>query len=165
MVVHVPFVLWVCVKNEFLISSRAALYCLETAGGEKVICGLAIRGERNRMTYKPSDYFIEEYCEIFPLGVVAEWNFSCQLGVWLDSIVYHSFVRYNQEVNGASTWIVLRHGFKAWPVGVNHELAKAGILFVDKEGMGWLRYINCMSLLTISTAFFVLLLSNVVVTS
>ncbi|KAF7129582.1 hypothetical protein RHSIM_Rhsim10G0086300 [Rhododendron simsii] len=94
------------------------------------------------MSYKPSDYLVEEYCEIFPLGVVAEWNFSCQLGVWLDSIVYHSFVRYNQKVmaeittglrqyfpvDGASTWIVLRHGFKAWPVGGNHELAKAGIL-------------------------------------
>lgn len=82
-------------------------YCLEAAGGEKVICGLAIRGERNRMSYKPSDYLVEEYCEIFPLGVVAEWNFSCQLDVWLDSIVYHSFVRYNQKVQVDSSLLHL----------------------------------------------------------
>ncbi|KAI8551269.1 hypothetical protein RHMOL_Rhmol06G0172400 [Rhododendron molle] len=49
------------------------------------------------MTHKPFDCFLEDYREILPLGTVVEWNFSCQLGAWLDDIVYHSFVRYSEE--------------------------------------------------------------------
>ncbi|KAI8551267.1 hypothetical protein RHMOL_Rhmol06G0172300 [Rhododendron molle] len=45
------------------------------------------------MTHKPFDCFLADYREILPLGTVVEWNFSCQLGSWLDDIVYHSFVR------------------------------------------------------------------------
>ncbi|KAF7154272.1 hypothetical protein RHSIM_Rhsim01G0128100 [Rhododendron simsii] len=35
--------------------------------------------------------------DILSLGHVVEWNYNFQLSAWLDNIVYHSCVRYNEE--------------------------------------------------------------------
>ncbi|KAG5561983.1 hypothetical protein RHGRI_004875 [Rhododendron griersonianum] len=41
--------------------------------------------------------FVQDYRNILPLGHVLMWNYSFQLNAWLDDIVYHSFVRYNNK--------------------------------------------------------------------
>ncbi|KAG5528450.1 hypothetical protein RHGRI_029210 [Rhododendron griersonianum] len=139
MVVNVPFRHWVCVKNSWQESPRRALYYLETIEAQQVIVAVAIRAGGNQLVYQRFGDFVQDYRNSLPLGHVLMWNYSYQLNAWLDDIVYHSFVRCSNEVpgdterlpcllreyfdaNGSSTWILLRHGSRAWPVEVvNHE--------------------------------------------
>lgn len=78
MVVRVPFLRWDIVKNPSNLSSRVALYYLETTQGQQVIAALAIRGEDNRLVYQPFGQFIEGYQDLLNLGHVAWWNYSFQ---------------------------------------------------------------------------------------
>ncbi|KAI8570664.1 hypothetical protein RHMOL_Rhmol01G0053600 [Rhododendron molle] len=66
--------------------------------GEQVIAAFAVRGADNRMVYQPFDEFVQDYQGVFNLGHVSEWNYGFQLNAWLDDLVYHSFVRYSEEV-------------------------------------------------------------------
>ncbi|XP_058190177.1 uncharacterized protein LOC131307591 [Rhododendron vialii] len=147
MVLRAPFVRWARIKNPSPTSPRAALFYLQTAAGKKVSCALAVRGPTNRITYKAFGAFLDEYHQILPLGGVAQWRFSSIFSQWLDGLLYHSFLLCSEEgvanawhlnyvvpadsaqklpkglrayfpADGASTWIVLRHGFRAWPVEV-----------------------------------------------
>ncbi|KAG5521842.1 hypothetical protein RHGRI_034165 [Rhododendron griersonianum] len=149
-----PFLRWGSVKSPSGVSSRTALYYLETAEGQQVIAALAPRTEDNHLVYRAFGQFVEDYQDLLNLGDVIKWNYVFQLNAWLDDILYHSFVRYCEEgVNecwhlknlfmpavaerlprslyqhfhsdGSSTWVLLRHGLKAWPVEiVNHEFRK-----------------------------------------
>ncbi|KAF7129346.1 hypothetical protein RHSIM_Rhsim10G0059000 [Rhododendron simsii] len=143
MVLRAPFVRWACIKNPSPTSPRAALFYLETAEGNRVSCALAIRGPTNRITYTALGAFVDEYHEILPLGGVVRWRFRSIFGQWLDGLLYHSFLLCSEEgvnnawhlnyvvpaetakwpscllpADGTSTWIVLRHGFRAWPVEI-----------------------------------------------
>ncbi|KAI8553770.1 hypothetical protein RHMOL_Rhmol05G0042000 [Rhododendron molle] len=94
MVLHVPFLRWDGVGNPLTSSSGTAFYYLETAGGEQVTTALALRTESNRLIYRASSEFLEEYQELLHLGTILEWDYVFQLNAWLDDIVYHSFVRH-----------------------------------------------------------------------
>ncbi|XP_058228342.1 uncharacterized protein LOC131336491 [Rhododendron vialii] len=154
MVVNVPFLRWDKVPSPSPLSSTVASYYLETAEGQQVIVAFAVRRADNRMVYRPFHEFIESYHGVFNLGNVGEWDYGFQLNAWLDDLVYHSFVRYSEEVidqcwylkklcmpditerlprglcqyfpaDGSSTWVLLRHGKKAWSVEiVDHEFRK-----------------------------------------
>ncbi|KAG5536842.1 hypothetical protein RHGRI_024319 [Rhododendron griersonianum] len=154
MVLHVLFLRWGSDGNPLTSSSGTASYYLETPGGEQVIAALAIRTEDYRLIYRASEEFVEEYQELLHLGPVVEWNYVFQLNAWLDDIVYHSFVRHSTAgvpsfwycktlsmstvverlpralwqhfpSDGLSTWVLLKHGSKAWPVEVvNCEFRK-----------------------------------------
>ncbi|XP_058217257.1 uncharacterized protein LOC131328317 [Rhododendron vialii] len=154
MVVHVPFLRWDKIPNPSPLSSTVGLYYLETAEGQQVIVAFVVRGAENRMVYQPFHEFLEDYHGVFNLGDVNEWNYGFQLNVWLDDLMYHSFVRYSEEAvdqcwylkklsmpdvterlpralcqyfpaDGSSAWVVLRHGKKAWSVEiVSHEFRR-----------------------------------------
>ncbi|KAF7132190.1 hypothetical protein RHSIM_Rhsim09G0155200 [Rhododendron simsii] len=49
------------------------------------------------MTYRPFDSFLEEYRTVLPSSCTSEWNFRFQLAVWLDGIMYYSFLQYSEE--------------------------------------------------------------------
>lgn len=72
----VLFVRWAHVKNPALTSPIAAVYYLQTAEGQRVVCALALRDERNRITYRAFDTFLEDYHQILPLGDAIQWNFG-----------------------------------------------------------------------------------------
>ncbi|KAF7119306.1 hypothetical protein RHSIM_Rhsim13G0221100 [Rhododendron simsii] len=151
MVVHVPFVHWAHVKNPALASLITAVFYLQTAGGQRVVCALALRDERNRITYRAFDNFLEDYRQILPLGGAIQWNFGCLLlhgYMMLYTIRSFGSVKKHIRVcvsrtwhlkyvgpadsterlprglchcfpaNGASTWILLRHGSRASPVKI-----------------------------------------------
>lgn len=92
MILCAPFVRWGCVQNPHITSPRATLFYLENAQGEKFSCALAIRGPKNRITYKAFDSFLDDYCEILPLGNAKQWRFRAMLAQWMDGIIYHSFL-------------------------------------------------------------------------
>lgn len=73
---HAPFIRWDLVSNGFRACTKADIYYLETAQDEKVVCVTTIRGERNHMTYKPFDSFLEDCRAILPLSTALEWNLS-----------------------------------------------------------------------------------------
>ncbi|KAI8567947.1 hypothetical protein RHMOL_Rhmol02G0160700 [Rhododendron molle] len=165
MVLRVPFVRWARIKNPSPTSPRAALFCLQTAEGTKVSCALAIRGPTNRITYTAFGAFLDEYRQILPLGAVTQWRFSSMFAQWLDGLLYHSFLLCTEEgvsnawhlncvaaasscqklpnglracfpADGASTWIILRHGFRAWPVEViNFEFREGWDTFRDDHAL------------------------------
>ncbi|KAG5565708.1 hypothetical protein RHGRI_001578 [Rhododendron griersonianum] len=161
MVLRAPFVRWARIKNPSPTSPRTALFYLQTAEGNKVSCALAIRGPTNRITYTAFGVFLDEYHEILPLGGIVQWRFSSMFAQWLDGLLYHSFLLCSEKgvgnawhlnyvvpassaqklpnglcayfpANGESTWIVLRHGFRAWPVEViNFEFGEGWDNFRD----------------------------------
>ncbi|KAI8551832.1 hypothetical protein RHMOL_Rhmol06G0217400 [Rhododendron molle] len=165
MVVHAPFLRWDVIWIPSLISKRRALYYLETAGGERVVAAVQMHGENNRLIYEPLAEFVEEYQGLLNLGDVTKWSFGFQLNAWLDNIVYHSFVQYSEEVvdqcwymkdfslptiakrlphslqqhfkaDGSSTWVILRHGLKAWSIEiVNHEFRNGWDVLRDAHGL------------------------------
>ncbi|KAF7152067.1 hypothetical protein RHSIM_Rhsim01G0132200 [Rhododendron simsii] len=103
MVVDAPFVRWDKISHDSGGSTRAGVYYLETAQGERVVCAVAAPGEGNCMIYRPLDSFLEDYYNLLPSATVLEWNFRFQLAAWLDGIVYYSFLQYSQEGIG-SCW-------------------------------------------------------------
>ncbi|KAI8531347.1 hypothetical protein RHMOL_Rhmol11G0129500 [Rhododendron molle] len=165
MVLRVPFVRWARIKNPSPTSPRAALLYLQTAEGTKVSCALAIRGPKNRITYTAFGAFLDEYRQILPLGAVTQWRFSSMFAQWLDGLLYHSFLLCTEEgvsnawhlncvaaasscqklpnglracfpADGASTWIIHRHGFRAWLVEViNFEFCEGWDTFRDDHAL------------------------------
>ncbi|KAI8543778.1 hypothetical protein RHMOL_Rhmol08G0244800 [Rhododendron molle] len=97
MVVDAPFVRWDIIRHDSAGSTRAGVYYLETAQGDRVVCAVAIPCEGNRMTYRPYDSFLEDYRAVLPSARVLEWNFRFQLAKWLDGILYYSFLQYSEE--------------------------------------------------------------------
>lgn len=92
MILHAPFVRRGHVQNPHIASPRTTLFYLENAQGEKFSCALAVRGPKNRVTYKAFDSFLDDYCEILPLGNAKQWRFRAMLAQWMDGIIYHSFL-------------------------------------------------------------------------
>ncbi|KAI8535134.1 hypothetical protein RHMOL_Rhmol10G0151900 [Rhododendron molle] len=68
MVVHVPFLRWDIIRNPSTVSSRVALYVLETAQGEWVSVALTVHGADKGFIYQPFAQFIEEYQDVLNLG-------------------------------------------------------------------------------------------------
>ncbi|KAG5524323.1 hypothetical protein RHGRI_031108 [Rhododendron griersonianum] len=97
MVVHAPFVRWDLDWDASSTKPRAGIYYLETAQGQRVDCVASISRQGKHNTYKPFDGFLQEYHNILPLSTALEWNFRCQLAAWLDGIIYHSFLWYNEQ--------------------------------------------------------------------
>ncbi|XP_058190176.1 uncharacterized protein LOC131307590 isoform X2 [Rhododendron vialii] len=147
MVVHAPFVQWDIIRHGGNGSTRAGVYYLQTARGERVVCAIAIPGEGNHMTYRPLDSFLEEYHALLPSSRSLEWNFRFQLAAWLDGIMYYSFLQCSEEgvgscwhlvhaspadvvqrlpqalwqyflPHGSTKWILVAHGYRVWPVEV-----------------------------------------------
>ncbi|KAI8534344.1 hypothetical protein RHMOL_Rhmol10G0082700 [Rhododendron molle] len=145
MVVDAPFVRWDIIRHNSAGSTRAGVYYLETAQGDRVVCAVAIPCEGNRMTYRPYDSFLEDY--LLPSACVLECNFRFQLAKWLDGIVYYSFLQYSEEgigscwhfacvgpadiaqrlplglrryflASASAAWILVLHGYRIWPVQI-----------------------------------------------
>ncbi|KAG5527009.1 hypothetical protein RHGRI_028070 [Rhododendron griersonianum] len=109
MVVHVPFSCWVHVGNASYLSSRAALFIWKLP-----------EVRRNHMTYEPFDFFLGDYYEIFLLGTVVEWNFSCQLGAghcW--------YLKYVPPANHAERRTARERGKSSWVISSFSVLASA----------------------------------------
>lgn len=94
---HSPFVRWDIISHGVNGSTKAGVYYLQTAQGEKVVCATGIPGEGNHMTYRPLDSFLDEYHAVLPSSHTLEWNFKFQLAAWLDGIVYYSFLQCSKE--------------------------------------------------------------------
>ncbi|KAG5543599.1 hypothetical protein RHGRI_016370 [Rhododendron griersonianum] len=134
MVLHVPFLRWGSVGNPLTSSSGTAFYCLETAGGEQVIAALAVRTEDNCLIYCASEQVVEEYqgllhlgtvfSENVPLGVPLFWYFkTLSMSTVVERLPRALWQHFPSD--GLSTWVLLRHGSKAWPVEVvNCEFRK-----------------------------------------
>ncbi|KAG5546252.1 hypothetical protein RHGRI_018431 [Rhododendron griersonianum] len=135
MVVHVPFSCWVHVGNASYLSSRAALFIWKLP-----------EVRRNHMTYEPFDFFLGDYYEIFLLGTVVEWNFSCQLGAghcW--------YLKYVPPANHAEFPIVSGDCREAFGNILIASLVKAGMISVFWWCFG---YVPCIELVVGSVGFY-----------
>lgn len=158
MSIRYPFVRW-GYQQSYYSGNNDGFYLLYTASGSHAKAVEVIRNSPEGLVYKACDFFVRDYGEILPLGSVLRWKLSEDMSAWLDSVVYHSFVRYSvegvarcwylQEVkpidcdqtlplalrltyefDNTTKWIVFRNGPKAWPVEI-----------VDnKFGRGWPEY-------------------------
>ncbi|KAF7127550.1 hypothetical protein RHSIM_Rhsim11G0024500 [Rhododendron simsii] len=97
MVVHAPFVHWDLDRNVSSTNPRACMYYLEMAQGQRVDCELVFLGKEGTKLINLFDGFLQEYHNILPLSTALEWNFRCQLAAWLDGIIYHSFLWYDEQ--------------------------------------------------------------------
>ncbi|KAI8568727.1 hypothetical protein RHMOL_Rhmol02G0223300 [Rhododendron molle] len=128
MAVHAPFLRWDKVPNlSPLSSSTVASYFLETGEGEQVIAAFAVRGSDNRMVYQPSHEFVEDYQGVFNLGHVTVDQCWYLKNLSMPGVAERlpRALQWYFPADGSSTWILLRHGKKAWPVEiVGHEFCK-----------------------------------------
>jgi len=106
MAVQEPFVRWLYVKHPPKFCRTGGFFYVETGGGDRIIVAAAVDNGANHLYFRASSTFVAYYRGILPLGNVIRWDFRKDVVAWLDSVVYHSFVRYSGQHIGRC-WYVL----------------------------------------------------------
>jgi len=96
MAIRDPFVRW-AFEQSYYSGNNDGFYLLYTAAGSHAMAVEVIRDAPEGLMCKASDFFVRHYGEILPLGCVLQWKESEDMSAWLDSVVYHSFLRYSVE--------------------------------------------------------------------
>ncbi|KAI8546116.1 hypothetical protein RHMOL_Rhmol07G0091200 [Rhododendron molle] len=125
MVVRVPFHRWIHVRHRTLQPVHGGFYCLLPIQGRRVIAAVARYRHSGQLQYKAFSLFVREYAELLGLGDNLIWAVRDDLVKWLDALVHNSFMRHSTpglrasfEGIGRTTWILIKHGCKAWPIEV-----------------------------------------------
>ncbi|KAI8542238.1 hypothetical protein RHMOL_Rhmol08G0122900 [Rhododendron molle] len=125
MVLRVPFRQWVHVKYRNPQPLHGGFYCLLPVQGERVVAAVARYRHPAQLEYKAFSIFVREYADILGLGDNLIWTARDDLVKWLDALVHNSFMRHSTsglrasfEGIGRTTWILIKHGCKAWPIRV-----------------------------------------------
>lgn len=84
-------------SRAIILVIMTAFYLLYTASGSHANAIEVIRNSPEGLVYKACDFFARDYGEILPLSSVLRWKLSEDMSAWLDSVLYHSFVRYSVE--------------------------------------------------------------------
>ncbi|KAH7863857.1 hypothetical protein Vadar_022783 [Vaccinium darrowii] len=106
MAVQEPFVRWLFVKHPLKFCRNGGFFYMETGRGDRVIVAAAVDNGANHLYFRASSTFVAYYRGILPLGNVFRWDFRKDVVAWLNSVVYHSFVRYSEQHVGRC-WFVL----------------------------------------------------------
>ncbi|KAH7838242.1 hypothetical protein Vadar_023909 [Vaccinium darrowii] len=105
---------------------------METGRGARVIVAAAVDNGANHLYYRAASTFVGSYRGILPLGSVFRWGFRKDVIAWLNSVVYHSFVRYSGQ-NIGRCWFVLDvpgpefTGPTRIPLGLGHVFQGGGM--------------------------------------
>lgn len=106
MAVEEPFIRWLFVKHPLKFCRNGGFFYMETGRGARVIVAAAVDNGANHLYYRAASTFVASYRGILPLGSVFRWGFRKDVIAWLNSVVYHSFVRYSGQ-NIGRCWYVL----------------------------------------------------------
>ncbi|KAI8543769.1 hypothetical protein RHMOL_Rhmol08G0244000 [Rhododendron molle] len=133
MVVRVPFHRWVHVEHRSLQPVHGGFYCLLPIQGRRVIAVVARYRHPGQLECKAFSLFVREYAELLGLGDNLIWAVRDDLVKWLDALVHNSFMRHSTpglrasfEGIGRTTWILIKHGCKAWPIEVVDGMMQNG---------------------------------------
>ncbi|XP_058192837.1 uncharacterized protein LOC131310057 [Rhododendron vialii] len=105
------------VKSPSGVSSRTALYYLETVEGQQVIAAPALCTEDNHLVCRAFGQFVEDYQDLLNLGVNECWHLK-NLSMPAVAERLPCALCQHFRADGSSTWVLLRHGLKAWPVEI-----------------------------------------------
>ncbi|KAI8525091.1 hypothetical protein RHMOL_Rhmol13G0201100 [Rhododendron molle] len=133
MVVRVPFRRWLHVRYRNSETLYGGFYCLLPIQGRRVVAAVARYRQPGQLEYKAYSLFVHEYAEILGLGENLIWAAREDLVKWLDALVHNSYVRHSTpglrisfEGIGRTTWILIRHGSRAWPIEVVNAVMQNG---------------------------------------
>ncbi|KAI8555348.1 hypothetical protein RHMOL_Rhmol05G0168000 [Rhododendron molle] len=152
MVVRVPFHRWVHVRHRSPQAVHGGFYCLLPIQGRRVIAPVARYRHPGQLEYKAFSVFVREYGEMLGLGENLVWAVRNDLVKWSDALVHNSFIRhsipgvercwYIKQMSqlyllpqglracfggiSRTTWILIRHRCKAWPIQVVDAVMRNG---------------------------------------
>lgn len=64
-----------------------------TGDGRSTRVAVTVDRAANHLVYDACPEFLANYHDVLPLGVISRWNLRRDLVTWMNSIVYHSFLR------------------------------------------------------------------------
>ncbi|KAI8548027.1 hypothetical protein RHMOL_Rhmol07G0240800 [Rhododendron molle] len=134
MVLRVPFRRWLHVRHRNPGIPHGGFYCLLPIESRRVIAAVTRYPRPGHLEYKAFSLFGREYRDILGLDENLEWAVRDDLVKWLDALVHNSFMRYSTpdgllssfEGIGRTTWILIKHGCKAWPIQVVNAVMQRG---------------------------------------
>lgn len=97
MVLYDPFVHWVYYPTDPDEPRTGGVYELNTGNNSSEIVGVAINEGGDHLYYRALPAFVQEYSAILPLGNIMRWDLKKHFVAWMESIIYHSFLRYSVE--------------------------------------------------------------------
>lgn len=90
---HSPFV---CYEYEVYPPSlcfHGGFYSLKTADNRSEIVAYTVDHGMGYRIYKASPLFLEKNADMLPVWDVHEWYFKKDMAVWLESVIFYSFMR------------------------------------------------------------------------
>ncbi|KAF7145554.1 hypothetical protein RHSIM_Rhsim04G0025800 [Rhododendron simsii] len=148
MVVHVPFVRWDLDGDVSSTNPRAGVYYLETAQGQRVDCVAGILGKEITTFKPFNGFLQDYHNILpLSTALEWNFRCQLATWLDGIIIIYHSFLRYSEQgvdhcwslspvnsvdvpqrlpqgirryfpYNGPPTWVLLKHGCRAWPVAI-----------------------------------------------
>lgn len=97
MALNVPFVHWVYNPIDPDSPRSRGAYQMNTRDGRLEIIALAINTGGDHLYYSAVPSFIQNYGGIIPLGNIIRWNIKRCFIAWIESIIYHSFLRHSLD--------------------------------------------------------------------
>ncbi|KAI8567880.1 hypothetical protein RHMOL_Rhmol02G0155700 [Rhododendron molle] len=114
MAVRVPFRRWLHVRHWNPETPHGGFYCLLPIEGRRVIAAVSRYSRPGHLEYKAFSLFVREYRDILGLDENLQWA------------LLPDGLRFSFEGTGRTTWILIKHGCKAWPIQVVNAVMQSG---------------------------------------